>query len=56
MSYSTSSKTMTPGTYAEPEIYYAEYPCIEQQRRYGFQGAIACLFVTSLILVALAVS
>ena len=41
---------------AEPEIYYAEYPSIEQQRRYAFQGAIATLLFTSLVLVSLSVS
>jgi hypothetical protein len=41
---------------AEPAVYYAEYPSTEQQRRYAFQGAIATLFVTSMILVALSVS
>jgi hypothetical protein len=53
MSYSASVKATT---YSEPEVYYAEYPSTEQQRRYAFQGAIASLFVTSLILIALSVS
>ncbi|UBF26449.1 ssl1498 family light-harvesting-like protein [Kovacikia minuta CCNUW1] len=39
----------------EPAIQYAEYPSPEQQRRYAFQGAIATLFVTALILTSLAV-
>jgi hypothetical protein len=41
---------------AEPAVYYAEYPSTEQQRRYAFQGAIATLFLTSIILLALSVS
>lgn len=53
MSYSASVKATT---YSDPEVYYAEYPSIEQQRRYAFQGAIASLFITSLILIALSVS
>ncbi len=56
MSYSTSAKAISSSTYSEPDMYYAEFPSTEQQRRYMFQGAIACLLVTSLILVTLAVS
>ncbi|WP_013334589.1 photosystem II assembly protein Psb34 [Gloeothece verrucosa] len=41
---------------AEPQTYYAEYPAPYQQRRYLIQGAIATLFVTTLVLVSLAVS
>jgi len=40
----------------EPQMYYASYPFPEQQRRYALQGAIATLFVTALMLTALAVS
>ncbi len=40
----------------EPQMYYASYPFPEQQRRYALQGAFATLFVTSLVLIALAVS
>lgn len=40
----------------EPQLYYAEYPTQEQQNRYLFQGAIAALFITSIILIALGVS
>jgi hypothetical protein len=55
MSYSTSAKA-TSSTFSEPELYYAEFPSTEQQRAFMFQGAIACLFITSLLLVTLAVS
>ncbi|MFH7026363.1 MAG: photosystem II assembly protein Psb34 [Heteroscytonema crispum UTEX LB 1556] len=41
---------------AEPEMYYAAYPSKEQQNRYVFQGAVAILFVTALILISLGVS
>ncbi|NET61294.1 MAG: ssl1498 family light-harvesting-like protein [Symploca sp. SIO2E6] len=40
----------------EPQMYLAVYPSPEQQRRYAFIGAIATLFVTSLLLIALSVS
>jgi len=40
----------------EPPVYFAEYPSVDQQQRYLFQGAVAVLLVSSLILTALAVS
>ena len=40
----------------EPQIYLADYPSPEQQRRYALQAAFATLFVTALTLIALAVS
>lgn len=40
----------------EPEVYVATYPSSEQQQRYAFQGAVATLLVTGLLLVSLAVS
>ena len=40
----------------EPPVYFAEYPSVDQQQRYLFQGAVAILLVSSLILTALAVS
>ncbi|WP_143046342.1 ssl1498 family light-harvesting-like protein [Trichormus sp. NMC-1] len=40
----------------EPKLYYAEYPTKEQQRRYAFKGAVAILFVSSIVLIALGVS
>ena len=40
----------------EPQPYYAEYPAPEQQRRYLVQGAIAALFVTSLVMVSAVIS
>ncbi|TVP64505.1 MAG: ssl1498 family light-harvesting-like protein [Leptolyngbya sp. LCM1.Bin17] len=41
---------------AEPPVYLAEYPSQWQQQRYVLQGAMATLFVTGLVLVALVVS
>ncbi|NEQ70730.1 MAG: ssl1498 family light-harvesting-like protein [Symploca sp. SIO1B1] len=53
----TSNELGVLNNYAtEPQISYAVYPSPEQQRRYALIGAIATLFVTSLVLVALAVS
>lgn len=41
---------------SEPALYYAEYPSLEQQRRYLTQGAVAILFVSTLILTAFGIS
>ncbi|MBD2663440.1 hypothetical protein B6N60_03327 [Richelia sinica FACHB-800] len=55
--YTTINEEGILNNYAsEPQIYYAEYPNQEQQNTYKIQGAIATLFVTALILVALGVS
>jgi hypothetical protein len=55
--YTTVNEEGILNNYAtEPQIYYAEYPAIWQQRRYVFQGAVATIFVTALVLVAFAVS
>lgn len=40
----------------EPQIYYAEYPNSEQQKRYALQGAISALFVTALFPIAFGIS
>ncbi len=40
----------------ESPIYYAQYPSPEQQQRYLLQGGIAVLFITALILFAVAIS
>ncbi|MEM8780921.1 MAG: ssl1498 family light-harvesting-like protein [Cyanobacteria bacterium P01_G01_bin.49] len=40
----------------EPKPYYAEYPAPFQQGRYLVQGAIAALFVTSLVIVSAVIS
>ena len=40
----------------EPKPYYAEYPAPFQQRRYLVQGAIAALFVTSLVILSTVIS
>jgi hypothetical protein len=52
-----ATSTRILNTYAtEPEIYFAEYPSPERQRQYATQGAIAFLFVTFTLLIALAAS
>jgi hypothetical protein len=55
--YTTVSENGILNNYAtEPKMYYATYPSPEQQRNYAIQGAIATLFVSVLVLTALAVS
>ena len=55
--YTTVDEAGILNNYA-PELptYYAEYPSQEQQGRYAFQGAIATLFVSLLVLTTLAAS
>ena len=55
--YTTVNEEGILNNYA-PEVLlqYAEYPSQEQQRRYMFQGAIAILFVSFLVLTTIAVS
>lgn len=40
----------------EPQVYCAQYPAVWEKRNYVIQGAIATIFVTPLVLVAIAVS
>ncbi|MDX2214973.1 MAG: ssl1498 family light-harvesting-like protein [Oculatellaceae cyanobacterium bins.114] len=55
--YTTINEQGQLNNYAtEPVLYYAEYPSPSQQQRYAFLGAVATLFVSTLVLVALAVS
>ncbi|ADI66139.1 photosystem II assembly protein Psb34 [Trichormus azollae] len=55
--YTTTNEEGILNNYAtEPKLYYAEYPSPEQQSRYLFQGAVAALFVTFTLLIALGVS
>ena len=55
--YTTTNETGILNNYSkEPKLYYAEYPTKEQQSKYAFQGAVAVLFVTSVVLIALGVS
>ncbi|WP_017307088.1 photosystem II assembly protein Psb34 [Spirulina subsalsa] len=55
--YTTISPEGQLNNYAsEPKMYYAQYPNQAQQKRYVRQGALALLLVTSLILMAFAVS
>ncbi|MBD1840706.1 ssl1498 family light-harvesting-like protein [Coleofasciculus sp. FACHB-64] len=56
MKYTTDERGILNNYAAEPAVYFAEPPSPEQQRRYAFQGAIAILFVTLLVLTALGVS
>jgi hypothetical protein len=55
--YTTTNEDGILNNYAkEPKLYYAEYPTKEQQSKYAFQGAVAVLFVTSIVLIALGIS
>ncbi|AFZ60696.1 ssl1498 family light-harvesting-like protein [Anabaena cylindrica FACHB-243] len=55
--YTTTNEEGILNNYSnEPNLYYAEYPTKDQQSRYAFQGAVAVLFVTSIVLIALGVS
>jgi hypothetical protein len=55
--YTTVNEEGILNNYAtEPQMYYAEYPAIWQQRRYVLQGTVATIFVTALVLLAFAVS
>jgi hypothetical protein len=53
----TIDETGVMNNYAvEPDMYFAVYPSVEQQRHYLFQGAFAILLVATTLLTALAVS
>ena len=55
--YTTNSPEKTLNNYAkEPEMYYATYPSLQEQRNYLNQGALGLLLVTSLFLIALGIS
>ena len=41
---------------AEPQMYFADYPSEEQQSKYMLQAGAAVLFLSSLVMVALAAS
>ena len=55
--YTTTSENGILNNYAKaPQMYFAEYPGSEQQRRYVIQGCLAIGFVVSLLLTAFAIS
>jgi hypothetical protein len=54
--YTTNEEGILNNYAAEPPIYFAEYPSQEQQQRYLFQGAVAVMFVSLLVLTAFGVS
>jgi hypothetical protein len=55
--YTTQLDNGTLNNYAvEPKISYQEYPTVWEKKNYLFQGAIAALLVTALVLVSVAVS
>jgi hypothetical protein len=55
--YTTVNEDGVLNNYAtEPQMHYAEYPTIWEQRKYVVQGVFATLIVTTLVLVGLSVS
>ncbi|MFB2935940.1 photosystem II assembly protein Psb34 [Aerosakkonemataceae cyanobacterium BLCC-F154] len=54
--YTTNEEGILNNYATEPTVYFAEYPSQEQQQRYLFQGAVAVMFVTLLVLTAFGVS
>ena len=54
--YTRDEKGIINNYATEPQMYFADYPSVEQQRSYLFQGAYAILLVSALMLTALAVS
>lgn len=53
----TVDETGVMNNYAvEPEIYFAEYPSEEKQRRYMLQAGLATLLVAATFFVAFAAS
>lgn len=55
--YTTINEQGQLNNYAsEPAVYYAEYPSPMQQQKYAVLGAVAAFLVSTLVLVALAVS
>ncbi|XWK88648.1 MAG: ssl1498 family light-harvesting-like protein [Phormidium sp.] len=54
--YTTDDRGILNNYAVEPTVYYAEYPSQEQQQKYLFQGAVAVLLVSLLVLTAFGVS
>lgn len=55
--YTTVNENGVLNNYApEASVYYAEYPAVWEQRRYAFQGAIAFVFVSLLVLTTFVIS
>lgn len=55
--YTTQEDNGILNNYAvEPKMTYAEYPAAGEQKRYLLLGVIAASFVTSLVLISVAVS
>lgn len=54
--YTTNEEGILNNYAVEPPVYFAEYPSQQQQQRYLFQGAVAVMFVSLLVLTAFGVS
>ena len=52
-----NNESSRPNNYVfEPQMYLASFPSPEQQQRYLRQGGFAVLLITSLLMIAIAVS
>ncbi|MBW4649569.1 MAG: ssl1498 family light-harvesting-like protein [Kastovskya adunca ATA6-11-RM4] len=56
MRYTTNDRGILNNYAVESAMYPAEYPSIEQQRRYALQGGVAVLLLCLLLLTAFGVS
>lgn len=54
--YTTDSEGLLNVYALEPATYYATAPSPEQQRRYLFQGGLAVLLISTLLLTAISVA
>jgi hypothetical protein len=54
--YTTDDRGVLNAYAKEAPIYFAQYPTIDEQRRYMLQGVLATLLVTVTVLIAIAVS
>ncbi|MDK2412814.1 ssl1498 family light-harvesting-like protein [Aphanizomenon sp. PH219] len=55
--YTTTDEKGILNNYAEePRLYHAKFPSKAQQNKYAFQGAVAILLLTSIVLITLGVS
>jgi hypothetical protein len=53
----TVDETGVSNIYAtEPQVYFADYPSAEQQKRYIFQAGLSTLLVTAILLITFTVS
>ncbi len=54
--YTTDDQGILNNYAIEPTVYLAEYPSVDQQKRYAFQAAITTGFLSAIVLIAFSVS